>query len=129
MKRLLVASLAALFAFTGVAAVQNPNPQRNSNIAGTAPQKKRPPVFRATKEQIKQAQTLLKGRGLYAGEASGKLDEQTRAALRKYQEAEGLKVTGTLNGATLEKMSIPLTDRQKEIWKQIQASQTRTNSR
>ncbi len=114
MKRLLVAFLAALFTFTGAAASQ----QQDTNTPktdGAAAQKKRPPVFRATKEQIKQAQTLLKARGLYAGEASGKIDEALRAALRKYQEAEGLKVTGTLNGATLQKMSVPLTDRQRGI--------------
>jgi len=116
MKRLVVACLAAVFAFTWAAASQQ---QQNTNSqkadGGAAVQKKRPPVFRATKEQIKQAQTLLKARGLYAGEATGKIDEPLRAALRKYQEAEGLKVTGTLNGATLQKMSVPLTDRQKEI--------------
>lgn len=114
MKRLLVAFLAALFAFTGAAALQNDPPAKTENGAA-AVKKKRPPVFRATKEQIKQAQTLLKGRGLYAGEAGGKIDEPLRAALRKYQEAEGLKVTGTLNGATLQKMGVPLTDRQKEV--------------
>src|SRR3712207_3254017 len=114
MKRLLVAFLAALFAFTGAAASQN-DPAAKTQNGPAAAKKKRPPIFRATKEQIKQAQTLLKGRGLYAGEVSGKIDEPLRAALRKYQEAEGLKVTGTLNGATLQKMSVPLTDRQKEV--------------
>ena len=112
MKKLVVACLAALFVFTGTAASQQ---NTSSPKTDGAVEKKRPPVFRATKEQIKQAQTLLKARGLYAGEATGKLDEQTRAGLRKYQEAEGLKVTGTLNGATLQKMSVPLTDRQKGI--------------
>lgn len=114
MKRLLVVCLAALFTFTGAAASQQDTNSPKPN-GGAAVQQKRPPVFRATKAQIKQAQTLLKARGLYAGEASGKIDEPLRAALRKYQEAEGLKVTGTLNGATLQKMSVPLTDRQKEI--------------
>ena len=33
--------------------------------------------------------------------------------LKKYQDANGLKVTGTLNQATLEKMGIALTDKQK----------------
>mgnify|MGYP003580396704 CR=1 FL=1 len=51
---------------------------------------------------------------MYAGEETGKLDDATREALKKYQEANGLKVTGTLNQATLEKMGIALTDRQKE---------------
>lgn len=114
MKRMMTALLAALVCLSGVAhGAQNANAPSPSAAPGAA--KKRPPVFRATKEQITQAQTLLKGRGLYAGEATGKLDDATRAGLRKFQEAEGLKVTGTLNAVTLEKMSIPLTDRQKGV--------------
>ena len=113
MKKLLTAAMAALLSLSAAAA-QGTNPRTtppNDNAAA----KKRGPVFRATKDQIKQAQTLLKGRGLYNGEATGKLDPDTRAALRKYQEAEGIKVTGTLNRATLEKMSIVLTGKQKAI--------------
>src|SRR5215211_1655347 len=76
---------------------------------------KRGPIFRATKEQINQAQALLKERGFYAGEQLGKLDDATREGLRKYQQAERLKVTGTLNKITLEKMNIALTDKQKAM--------------
>ena len=41
--------------------------------------------------------------------------DATREGLRKYQQAEGLKVTGTLNKITLEKMNIALTDKQKTM--------------
>lgn len=75
---------------------------------------KRPPVFRASKEQIMLAQKLLKDKGVYAGEQTGKLDDATRDGLKKYQETSGLKVTGTLNQLTLEKMGIELTEKQKE---------------
>jgi len=75
---------------------------------------KKAPVFRATKDQIIAAQKLLKEKNLYAGEASGTLDPATRAALKAYQEANGMKGTATLNQATLEKMGIALTDKQKE---------------
>jgi peptidoglycan hydrolase-like protein with peptidoglycan-binding domain len=115
MKRTLVAVLAAVLCLCGLAAAQNPNPSTNSGNVNAAAPKKRGPVFRATKEQIKLAQGILKQRGFYAGEATGKLDTDTRGGLKKYQEAEGLKVTGTLNRVTLEKMSIVLTDRQKAI--------------
>ena len=71
--------------------------------------KKRGPVFRASKEQIMQAQKMMKVT------ESGKLDDATREALRKYQEANGVKVTGTLNKMTLEKMGITLTDKQKAM--------------
>lgn len=110
MKKTLVALLMALFAFSSTALSQD----TNSSAASTKSKSSaRPPIFRATKEQVKQAQLLLKQRNLYAGEATGKLDTDTRAALKKYQQAETLKPTGTLNRATLEKMSITLTDRQK----------------
>jgi peptidoglycan hydrolase-like protein with peptidoglycan-binding domain len=70
-------------------------------------------VFRATKEQIMEAQKRLKTGGLYSGEETGKLDDPTREGLKKYQEANGLKATGTLNQVTLDKMGIALTDKQK----------------
>lgn len=71
------------------------------------------PIFRATKDQINEAQRKLKAGNMYAGEEIGKLDDATREGLKKYQEANGLKVTGTLNRITLEKMGIALTDKQK----------------
>jgi hypothetical protein len=43
------------------------------------------------------------------------LSSETRAGLKDYQKAEGLKVTGTLNKTTLMKMGIELTDKQKTM--------------
>jgi hypothetical protein len=60
-----------------------------------------------------EAQRTLKAKGLYTGDESGKLDDATRDGLKKYQEANGVKVTGTLNQVTLEKMGIELTEKQK----------------
>lgn len=71
-------------------------------------------IFRATKDQIAEAQKLLKSRSLYTGDESGKLDDATREALKKFQETNDIKATGTLNRVTLEKLGIELTDRQKE---------------
>lgn len=70
-------------------------------------------IFRATKDQIKEAQRMLKAGGMYNGEETGQLSQETRDGLKKYQEANGLNVTGTLNQVTLEKMGIALTDKQK----------------
>ncbi|HYY56053.1 MAG TPA: peptidoglycan-binding domain-containing protein [Pyrinomonadaceae bacterium] len=115
----LTASLSLVLAFSITALAQNENTTNgNSNSArmgGGNSNRKRGPVFRATKDQIKQAQAILKGRGFYAGEQTGKLDTETREGLKKYQAAESLKVTGTLNKITLEKMQITLTDRQKAM--------------
>ena len=81
--------------------------------AAAEPKPKKPAVFRATADQIKEAQRTLKSKSMYAGEETGKLDEATRSGLKKYQEANSLKATGTLNQATLESMGIALTDKQK----------------
>jgi len=62
----------------------------------------------------KPGQALLKD-GLLQREQIGKLDDATRDGLKKYQQAEGIKVTGTLNRVTLEKMNIALTDKQKTM--------------
>jgi Ni/Co efflux regulator RcnB len=113
MKRLLTAILAATVSLSVAAAAQNANTNTTNTNANTAA-KKRGPVFRATKDQIKQAQDILKARGFYAGDSTAKLDPPTREGLKKYQEAEKLKVTGTLNAATLQKMNVTLTDKQKE---------------
>jgi peptidoglycan hydrolase-like protein with peptidoglycan-binding domain len=114
MNRLFTAALAALLSFSAIAGAQNTNSTttKGGGNANTA-EKKRGPVFRSTREQIKQAQDILKQRGFYSGESTGKLDAATREGLKKYQGAEGLKVTGTLNAATLQKMNVTLNDKQK----------------
>jgi len=107
-----------LFVLSVVGAAQNSNTSANANKnankakSGNA---NRGPIFRATTDQIKQAQAILKQRSFYNGEQTGKLDDPTRAGLKQYQQAESLKVTGTLNKATLEKMGIGLTDKQKTM--------------
>jgi peptidoglycan hydrolase-like protein with peptidoglycan-binding domain len=116
MKKTLMAVLTLLLAFSASAMAQNTNSSTTTNESSaqnTNTPKKRGPIFRATKDQIKQAQAILKQRGFYAGEQTGKLDDDTRAGLKLYQKAEGLKVTGTLNKITLEKMNVTLTDKQK----------------
>ena len=85
-----------------------------SNDSKSSSTKAKKTIFRATKEQIMMAQKKLKENKFYDGEETGKLDDATREGLKKYQEANGLKSTGTLNQVTLEKMGIELTDKQKE---------------
>lgn len=75
---------------------------------------KRSPIFRATADQVRSAQRLLKSQGLYNGGETGRLNADTRNGLKKFQEANNIKVTGTLNRITLEAMNIELTDKQKE---------------
>jgi peptidoglycan hydrolase-like protein with peptidoglycan-binding domain len=116
MKRILTLTLTILFVFSTAVGAQNSDSSTGSGKARSSDsERKRGPVFRANKDQVNQAQTILKSRGFYTGETTGKLDAATRSGLKEYQKAEGLKVTGTLNRATLEKMGIGLTDKQKAI--------------
>jgi peptidoglycan hydrolase-like protein with peptidoglycan-binding domain len=112
MKKLTWVIFSLLLAFGTVVSGQITNTNKTTKKSGNA---NRGPVFRATADQVKQAQAILKQRNFYSGEQTGKLDDATRGGLKKYQEAESLKVTGTLNKVTLEKMAITLTDKQKAM--------------
>ena len=114
MKKLLAVSL-SLLTVMSLAVMRNTVSASVKTQTAASTTKKRGPVFRATKDQIKQAQAILKTRGFYNGEANAKLDDATREGLRGFQKAEGLRVTGTLNKLTLEKMSIELSDKQKTM--------------
>ena len=116
MKKLLWVVLSLLVGCSLTAATQNKNTNANgSTNSNKSANANRKPVFRATTDQVKQAQAILKQRAFYGGEQTGKLDDDTRAGLKKYQTAENLKVTGTLNKITLEKMGVALTDKQKAM--------------
>jgi peptidoglycan hydrolase-like protein with peptidoglycan-binding domain len=115
MKKILSTILSLIVVSAVATAAQNSNSSTTTNTSTTKTVKKRGPIFRANKDQIKEAQGILKTRGFYSGEQTGKLDPDTRAGLKKYQAAETLKVTGTLNKVTLEKMGVALTDKQKAM--------------
>ena len=115
MKRILTLTLSILCLLTVANTAIMAQDSTSSSATKSATAKKRGPVFKANKDQINQAQALLKSRGFYGGEQIGKLDDATREGLRKYQQAEGLRITGTLNKITLEKMNIPLTEKQKAM--------------
>jgi len=115
MKKILSTILSLLFVFSVAVMAQNANSSTTSTNSNSAAKKPRKPIFRASKDQIQQAQKILKDRSFYSGEQTGKLNADTRAGLKKYQAAENIKVTGTLNKVTLEKMGVTLTDRQKAM--------------
>jgi peptidoglycan hydrolase-like protein with peptidoglycan-binding domain len=106
-----------LMIFVAAAAIIAPSQTRPAATpsAEAAPAKPKRKIFRPIKDQIFEVQVLLKQKGLYNGEATGKYNPETRAAIRVFQKGNGLRSTGTLNRATLETMGIPLTMAQKEI--------------
>lgn len=113
-KTIFLLLLSFLFVFTSNAQT-NPTTNKTADTQTAKEEKSKRQIFRANKDQITQAQTMLKEKAMYSGEATGKLDADTRDGLKKFQSENGLNATGTLNRATLEKMNIELTDKQKEI--------------
>jgi peptidoglycan hydrolase-like protein with peptidoglycan-binding domain len=57
-----------------------------------------------TKEQIKEAQAGLAKAGYYKGEPTGVYNKQTRKAIRAYQKANNMPVTGRLDDELLTKL-------------------------
>lgn len=106
MKKILFVLFASILFGISINAQTTPASTSQSQTE-TKPKKQ---IFRANKTQISTAQKMLKDKGLYKGDETGKLDPDTRAAIKSFQSANGLNDTGTLNRATLEKMGIVLTD-------------------
>lgn len=57
-------------------------------------------------QNVKQAQETLSGKGFYKGKIDGIMGPKTRAAIREYQRAEKLPVTGRLDAKTESKMGV-----------------------
>lgn len=112
-RKTLLAAAVSIFFVTGVYAQGNSTSTTTSTTATTAKTSK--PTFRSTKEQVEKAQTMLKEKKLYGGEVTGKSGTEWKTAVKNYQSENGLTKTGSLNRATLEKMGIELTEKQKLI--------------
>ena len=57
-------------------------------------------------EQTRQVQAALASAGFYFGIADGKMGDETRAALRRYQIRNGLDVSGNLSPETLAALKV-----------------------
>ena len=58
------------------------------------------------KQQVKMMQEALKEKGYNPGAIDGAMGPRTTAALREFQQAEGLRVTGRLDAETRSKLGI-----------------------
>lgn len=60
---------------------------------------------RKDREQIKEVQACLKNAGFYHGEVDGVKGRKTRAAIKKFQNANGLNADGVVGKRTWEALS------------------------
>ena len=59
-----------------------------------------------TTDRINEIQGALARNGAYAGEPSGKWDDSTAEAMKKFQAAHGLNPTGKMDALTLQKLGL-----------------------
>lgn len=65
--------------------------------------------LKLNKDEIISLQNALAKAGVYKGKVDGVLGKATKRALRKYQKANNLKVTGEPNEETLTKLGVSYT--------------------
>jgi peptidoglycan hydrolase-like protein with peptidoglycan-binding domain len=121
-KLLILVSVSFLFAGISFAQGDSAKPAATATTASTT----KTAAFRPNKDQVMQGQKFLKDAKLYTGDATGIYNDDTRAAIRTYQKNNGLTISGNFNRATLEKMNIALTDKQKGIESPAATTKTAT---
>jgi hypothetical protein len=59
-----------------------------------------------TPDRIKEIQSALQKDGSYEGEPTGKWDDATMDAMKKYQDKNGFPATGKIDAASLNKLGL-----------------------
>lgn len=76
------------------------------------------------KSEVRSVQQNLKDNGYYNGNVDGLMGPQTREAIRKYQKAESLPVTGRLDSQTAGKLGVKGTESQNPEKKDLKQAGT-----
>ena len=79
-----------------------------AGTAGTTGEQRPEQPRLISKENLKLVQERLKAEGVYAGSVDGIMGPQTETALRRYQEKEGLPVSGAADEETLKELQLEL---------------------
>jgi peptidoglycan hydrolase-like protein with peptidoglycan-binding domain len=116
---LLRLSSSALIGVLCVSAVSFPSPllaaaqaTTQSPRARPATKKKKSAASRSRRQlapdpaRIKEIQQSLSREGFYQGEPTGKWDDATAAAMKNFQQANGLQPTGKIEALSLQKLGL-----------------------
>jgi peptidoglycan hydrolase-like protein with peptidoglycan-binding domain len=99
---------------TWQAAQAAPGPEPLPGQRGTIPERVPSPNSGSqqemviSSEEIRRAQEALKAKGFDPGAISGRMDARTQEALRQFQTANDLPITGVLDQKTADKLGIKL---------------------
>jgi peptidoglycan hydrolase-like protein with peptidoglycan-binding domain len=104
----LLASAAPVFSAAGSTAAAQSSVSKKKN---TSKKRKRGKASARgqkapTPDRVKEIQGALNREGALAGQPTGKWDNTTVNAMKKYQEQQGLNPTGKIDAATLEKLGL-----------------------
>lgn len=99
---------------TGEAAKKEAAPAEPAAAKPAAEEKAAPEAPKYKASVVKAIQEALKTDGSYSGEATGKLDDATTEAIKKFQEKKGLKADGIPGAKTREAMGIGAAPATKE---------------
>ena len=96
-----------------VSGAAKPGAAQTSTSSTAAKKKKRAASKRKAKGQtaptpdrIREIQTALQKDGSYEGEPTGKWDDATTEAMKKYQDKNGIPSTGKIDALTLNKLGL-----------------------
>jgi peptidoglycan hydrolase-like protein with peptidoglycan-binding domain len=93
-----------------VSGAQDQAPAQSTPKKKKTSSKKHKQVLRAQKaptpDRIREIQSALVREGAYSGNPTGKWDDATVNAMKKYQDAQGLSPTGKIDALTLEKLGL-----------------------
>lgn len=82
----------------------NPEATNRSETSGPSAENTQPGGAMNSPQDIRQAQEQLKAQGLYHGAVDGQMGPETKSALARFQEQNGLPQTSTLDQATMAKL-------------------------
>jgi peptidoglycan hydrolase-like protein with peptidoglycan-binding domain len=87
------------------------SPEITAAAAPEPPQRRRRPARpqgqqAPAPERVKEIQAALAERGFYKGEPSGKWDQKSQEAMKAFQEANSLRVTGKIDALSLQALGL-----------------------
>lgn len=97
---------------TGKSSVKSSTPGASGSKSGKSSSKKPGKTHKVkgqaapSPERINEIQDALTKRGMYTGETTGKWDDSTSEAMRKFQTKSHLNPTGKLDAPTLQKLGL-----------------------
>jgi hypothetical protein len=92
---------------SGVASPKSPARGAASSRKRTSSRSRRQPGQKTpTSDRVSEIQAALAKDGSFAGMPNGKWDDETAAAMRRFQAAHGLNPTGKLDALSLQKLGL-----------------------